>query len=81
MASVLTKALEFRRWDGERPYVYTFFPEGELKMFRDEASAEIWADRRGLKAVFVKDEPEPEAVPADGRVDYCFLGITGEEQD
>ncbi|MDN8081181.1 hypothetical protein QZN30_17600 [Burkholderia multivorans] len=79
MASVLTQTLEFRRWDGERPYVFTFFPEGELKMFRDEASAEVWADRRGLKAVFVQDEPEPEAVPTDGRVDYQFLCITGEE--
>lgn len=75
------KTLDFRLWDGERPYVYTFFPEGELKMFRDEASAEIWADRRGLKAVFMKEEPELEAVPADGRVDYRFLGITGEERD
>lgn len=81
MASVLTKALEFRRWDGERPYVYTFFPEGELKMFRDEASAEVWADRRGLKAVFVKDGPEPEAVAATEGINYQFMGITGEEED
>lgn len=75
MAGVLTKTIEFRLWDGERPYIYTFFPEGELKMFRDEASAETWADRRGLKAVFVKDEIEPETEP--GRVEHRFLGVTG----
>lgn len=75
-----TQTLDVHRLADGLPYLYCIWQE-ELKLFPDEVSASKWADRRGLKAVFVKNEPEPEAVPADGRVDYRFLGITGEERD
>lgn len=51
--------VKFKRWDGERPYVYTFWPDGELKMFHDDSAAERWADRKGLKAEFEKQTEPP----------------------
>lgn len=75
-----TQTLDVHRLADGLPYLYCIWQD-ELRLFPDEFSAFQWANRRGLKAVFVKNEPEPEAVPADGRVDYRFLGITGEEQD
>jgi hypothetical protein len=34
------------------PYWFTFWPSGELRMFRDRAAAEAFASRQGLKPVF-----------------------------
>ncbi|KWF90376.1 hypothetical protein [Burkholderia cepacia] len=60
-------------------FAYSCIWQDELKLFPDAESACRWAGRRGLKAVFVKDEPEPETEP--GRVEYRFLGVTGCEDE
>ena len=60
-------------------FAYSCIWQDELKLFPDAESARRWADRRGLKAVFVKDEPGPEAEA--GRIEYRFLGVTGCEDE
>lgn len=71
------QTLDVHRLVDGLPHLYCIWQD-ELKLFPDAESACRWADRRGLKAVFVKDEPEPETEP--GRIEYRFLGVTGEEE-
>lgn len=42
----------FERCAGDAGYWFTFFPEGELRTFRDETAAEAFAKRQGLRATF-----------------------------
>lgn len=53
----MTNTIEFRRWNGRRKYVFCFWEDGELKIFKDAGVAERWAERQGFKAVFVEEEP------------------------
>lgn len=57
----MTQPLTFERWEGPQPYVFTFWPDGELRIFRDEAAATRWAAHQGLRAVFAEAQPIPEA--------------------
>jgi hypothetical protein len=52
----MTNTIEFRRWNGRRKYVFCFWEDGELKIFKDAGVAERWAERQGFKAVFVEGE-------------------------
>jgi len=52
----MTTTIEFRRWSGRRSYVFCFWEDGELKIFRNADVAEKWAQAKGFKAVFVEEE-------------------------
>ena len=47
--------LEFRCWNSRRAYVFCFWEDGELKLFKDAAVAEKWAEMQGFKTVFVEE--------------------------
>jgi len=51
----MTNTIEFRRWNRRRKYVFCFWEDGELKIFKDASVAEKWAELRGFKAVFVEE--------------------------
>ncbi|VWB07532.1 DUF2493 domain-containing protein [Burkholderia lata] len=52
----MTTTIEFRRWNGRRKYVFCFWEDGELKIFKDAEVAGRWAERQGFKATFVDGE-------------------------
>ena len=42
----------FERASGDAGYWFTFWPEGELRFFRDPDACETFAKRQGLVAMF-----------------------------
>jgi formylmethanofuran:tetrahydromethanopterin formyltransferase len=79
----------FERAAGDAGHWFTFWPLGELRMFRDREAAALFATRHGLNAVFKEDAAVTDwdvglaagtDVPEPGRIDYRFLGVTGEEE-
>ena len=78
LAATDMKTLPFERCAGDAGYWFTFWPEGELRIFRDQRAAESFAKRKGLVAEFKGYEdarPQSEV----GGIEYRFLGVTGEE--
>jgi hypothetical protein len=80
--------IHFERAAGDAGYWFTFWPLGELRMFRDKSAAESFAARHALNAVFKGDAAITDwdvglaagtEVTEPGRIDYRFLGVTGEE--
>ena len=54
--------IRFERGTGNPEYLFTFWPAGELRTFRDRAAAEAFADRQGLRPIFPKTEDSPPII-------------------
>lgn len=50
--------LLFERCAGDAGYLFTFWPAGELRTFRDQEACENFAKRQGFTAMFADVEDE-----------------------
>lgn len=49
----MSEIVIFERCNGPQSYLFTFWPAGELRTFRDEAAARQWARNQALQPIFL----------------------------